>query len=119
MTEQELKKLQKAQEKRLKNSTLIIIIGGVLILFAPYLLTRNAGIVDFTSTGSIGDTIGGITAPIVNFLAALLVYYAFRAQIDANSIIIHQFFEAKEDQKKSNNRDYIFKIYDIFNIFIY
>lgn len=113
MTEQKLKELQEAQGKRLKNSTLIIGLGGLVILVAPYILTRNLGLIDFTTTGAIGDTIGGITAPIVNFMAALLVYYAFRAQIDANNIIFQQFLDEKTEKKVYLNRDYMFKLFDL------
>jgi uncharacterized protein YqgC (DUF456 family) len=41
---------------------------------------------DYTQTGQIGDTIGGITGPFINLLAAVLVYLAFKAQIDANKL---------------------------------
>lgn len=65
--------------------------GGVLIVFAPWLLAIKCNLISFADTGEIGDTIGGITAPIVNFMGALLVYYALRAQINANALIFDQF----------------------------
>lgn len=57
----------------------------LLIFISPLLLTQLPSLVDFTETGNIGDTIGGITAPFVNLLAAYLVYKSFTAQIRANS----------------------------------
>ncbi|AXT49692.1 hypothetical protein D1818_02220 [Aquimarina sp. BL5] len=45
---------------------------------------------DFSNTGGIGDTIGGITAPFINGLAAILVFLAFKAQIKANEIFKNQ-----------------------------
>ena len=58
----------------------------LLFIFAtPWILTRDSFLgFDFEDTGQIGDTIGGITAPFVNLLAAFLVYKSFSAQIRAN-----------------------------------
>lgn len=39
---------------------------------------------DYTNTGPIGDTIGGITAPFINLFGAILVYVAFKEQRIAN-----------------------------------
>lgn len=67
----------------------ILVVGIILIIISPFLLTRPAfwDILVFSNTGPIGDTIGGITAPITSLLGSYLVYLALRAQIDANSII--------------------------------
>jgi len=53
-----------------------------------YIFTRPAFLSswNFSDTGQIGDTIGGITAPIINLIGAILVYISFRAQIEANRI---------------------------------
>lgn len=56
----------------------------VFIVFSPLLFTQIYSGISFIDTGSIGDTIGGITAPFVNLLAAYLVYKSFTAQITAN-----------------------------------
>ena len=57
----------------------------LIIIIAPILLTQFSSFYSFnTNTGAIGDTIGGITAPFVNLLAAYLVYKSFAAQIKAN-----------------------------------
>jgi hypothetical protein len=64
----------------------IIIILLVFTFFAPILFT-SFNIVDFSNTGEIGDTIGGITAPFVNLVAAFLVYISFREQIKANKLL--------------------------------
>jgi hypothetical protein len=50
----------------------------------------SSNIKDFTITGNIGDTIGGITAPVVGLLGTILVYFALLAQIDANKQIQFQ-----------------------------
>lgn len=64
--------------------TWIIII--FLIALTPMIFTRELlfKTVNFLKTGQIGDTIGGITAPFINLLAAFLVYRTLRAQIKAN-----------------------------------
>ena|SRR5579859_7790244 len=61
---------------------------AIIILFLPILLTRAAtmAIFDFSHSGEIGDTIGGITAPFVGLVSAYLVYRAFIVQVDANKI---------------------------------
>ena len=64
----------------------IIIILLVFTFFAPILFT-SFNIIDFSNTGEIGDTIGGITAPFVNLVAAFLVYISFREQIKANKLL--------------------------------
>jgi hypothetical protein len=74
--------------------------GGILlfIIAAPYIFTRPAFFSswDLSNTGQIGDTIGGITAPIISLLGAILVYYSFQAQIKANKIQS----DALEDEKQ-------------------
>ncbi|MCK9207959.1 MAG: hypothetical protein M0P66_12680 [Salinivirgaceae bacterium] len=47
-------------------------------------------IFDFTKSGQIGDTIGGITSPFINGLAAILVYIAFVEQKKANELFRNQ-----------------------------
>lgn len=77
----ELKKLKEYRVGRL-----IIIIAVILLL--PILFTRPnlfaIDLFDFSNTGAIGDTIGGITAPFINGLAAILVYIAFMEQVKVN-----------------------------------
>lgn len=86
--------------KSLKNARWFIGIGIFLCVLAPFIATQKAiwGSFDFSQTGQIGDTIGGITAPIVNIIGAILVFYALKAQIDANRLIQDQFDEQKADE---------------------
>lgn len=83
----------------------LLIVGVILILFSPFILTRSLGIIEFSGTGEIGDTIGGITAPIASIIGSILVYYALKAQIDANAIVQKQLNVQK-------NADYERKIVD-------
>lgn len=62
----------------------VLLLVFILILLIPSLLT-SFSVLDFTETGQIGDTIGGITAPFIGFLSAYLVYKAFEEQRRANN----------------------------------
>jgi hypothetical protein len=70
----------------------------ILIVFGPVLLIHILGYNDMNLTGGIGDTFNGITAPFISFLSAILVFLAFRAQVNANKIISDQFEEQKKDE---------------------
>lgn len=76
--------------------TYLLVFGIIFVCFAPLIFTIPHFIQsgDFSNTGQIGDTIGGITAPIVGLLGAILVYFSFKAQIDAN-----------EEQRKQFNHE--------------
>lgn len=70
-----------------------LLVGGFFVAFlAPALLTRKWGAhlwpwFHFNSeTGVIGDTFGGITGPILNFVGLILVYLSFQQQLDANKV---------------------------------
>lgn len=86
--------------KSLKNAKWLIGIGIILCIIAPLVATQIAfwESFNFSQTGQIGDTIGGITAPIVNIIGAILVFYALKAQIDANRLIQDQFDEQKSEE---------------------
>lgn len=64
----------------------LFIFLALFAVVAPWLFTNYnlfPGL-DFTQTGQIGDTIGGITAPIIGIISAILVYSAFIEQNRAN-----------------------------------
>lgn len=63
-------------------SILLIIVG----CFAPFVFTQCGSLVDFTGTGQIGDTIGGIMSPIVAIAGVFMTFIAFLMQINANKI---------------------------------
>ncbi len=71
-------------------SEFIFILALVILLTPPLLsLPSFFGIFNFSNKGQIGDAIGGITAPFINGLAAILVFLAFKAQIEANKILVN------------------------------
>ena len=68
--------------------TIILAIGVTLIAVPPLLFTGNLLLttqLDFSNTGQIGDTIGGLTAPFVGVFGAVLVYISFLKQVEANN----------------------------------
>lgn len=97
-------------KKKKKNKDLYLHIGiGVFLIIVactPWLLTRKTFLTGFTTdTGAIGDTIGGITAPFINLLAAFLVWISFKEQVKANKIL-----------SKETNYNYIKTLYKDFNL---
>lgn len=86
------------------NLNSFLIICFVCVLLSPFILTRN-GIVDFSNTGEIGDTIGGITAPVLNFFAIILLYLTLQEQIRISTEQTRQF-------AYTNKRDALFRVYE-------
>lgn len=70
---------------------------------APWLFTRpyinGWDFFDFSGTGEIGDTIGGITSPIVGLISILLLWWTLRAQLKFNE----QQDKINKEQKKFND----------------
>lgn len=65
-------------------ATLVFFLFVVLICFFPYWFTKD-GLTDFSKTGQIGDTIGGIMGPFVAIAASFLTFLAFWTQYKANN----------------------------------
>ena len=63
-------------------------IGIIGVFVSPWLFTRpfpfNWTFFDFSQSGQIGDTIGGITAPIVGLVSILLLWWTLREQVKFN-----------------------------------
>ena len=77
-----------------KLSVLCIIIAGILLLFssiAPILFTNSSSRWDFSDTGQIGDTIGGIMNPFIAIGGVIMTFLAFYMQIRANKLQREQF----------------------------
>lgn len=95
-----------------------LIIGISIIAFMPFILTRNIWFktLDFTETGPIGDTIGGITAPFIGILGAILVYISFNEQRKANRL---QWSELENQRREYFNRSKFDLILNYINNSIY
>lgn len=80
-------------------------LGVLVILVMPFLLTFEFfhERFNFSETGQIGDTIGGITAPFLNLIGAFLVFYALKAQTKANELIQNQI--DKDNLSKENETE--------------
>ncbi len=77
--------------KKILTTPFLIIIIALIIMFVPWILTWDTFLPDFSETGQIGDTIGGLTAPFLNGIAAILVFIAFKEQVKANELLRGQF----------------------------
>ena len=69
-----------------KCMSLLLIILCFFIVCTPCLFTSDAicDRLNFTETGNVGDTIGGITAPFIGMLNVFLLFITLRAQLDFN-----------------------------------
>lgn len=84
----------------------IFFVISAIILLLPMLFTlRWTWLPDLTSTGQIGDTIGGITAPFVNIGAAFLLYFTLVAQIKANKIQGKELLRQKRHEQSQRKYD--------------
>ena len=76
--------------------SLLLVIGGC---FAPWLFTgEGCDRLDFTKTGQIGDTIGGVMGPFIAMAGVFLTFVAFLMQVRANEIQreqLHKSFNLK------------------------
>lgn len=91
----------------------IIIILVVFIVLGPIIFTRTSFLPSFVGMGEIGDTIGGITAPFVNLLAAYLVYKSFTAQIRANAQQREDHNEQMAQLNREHNFSYINNLFTV------
>ena len=81
--------------------SLFLVIGGC---FAPWLFTGSGcERLDFTETGQIGDTIGGVMGPFIAMAGVFLTFVAFLMQVRANEIQreqLHKSFNLKQLEHK-------------------
>lgn len=67
---------------------ILVIVGLLGVILGPWLFTRpylcGWSCFDFSQTGQIGDTIGGVTAPIVGIVSIILLWLTFREQLKFN-----------------------------------
>jgi hypothetical protein len=85
----------------------LLVLAGSLFVFAPFapLLFTNlvaSKYFDFSNTGQIGDTIGGLMSPFINLSAVIVTGLAFYMQYRANKLQVHIF----TDQIKQTERQF-------------
>jgi hypothetical protein len=92
---------------------LFLLIGIVIIALMPLVFTRSMkfNTFDFTQTGQIGDTIGGITAPFVGILGAILVYISFNEQRKANMLQWAALNEDRMAARSQESFEFMYKFY--------
>ncbi|MDU0369561.1 hypothetical protein ACFPAF_04075 [Hymenobacter endophyticus] len=78
----------------LGTSISIIMVLMVIAFFHNYEIAKN--------TGTLGDTIGGIAGPILNFVGLLVLYFSLREQYEARS---EQRVQYDKDQARSENEN--------------
>lgn len=107
--------IEKEYKGKRNKGFIILGIGCLLIAFMPLLFSRPWELfnIGFSKTGEIGDTIGGISAPFVGLLGAILVYISFIEQWKANRIQAEQF---NANQKKSVELEAVNLIWNLYNI---
>ena len=96
-----------------KLSVLCIIIAGSLLLFssiAPILFTNSSSRWDFSDTGQIGDTIGGIMNPFIAIGGVIMTFLAFYMQIRANKLQREQFQKTLNKNNIDEKIDCFYKL---------
>ena len=101
-------KFQKEINKLDTLAIVLIIFFIVIVGLAPIIFTQSWTRFDFTKTGDIGSTIGGITAPFIGLLSALLVFLSFRAQINANRYQLEAIQTERENRETENEITFLY-----------
>lgn len=80
----------------------LLLIAVVFVIIGPWVITREAiwPILDLSGKGEIGDVIGGVTAPVINLVAAYLVYIAFKEQKRANDEQVKAIIEERKERRE-------------------
>jgi hypothetical protein len=90
------------------------ILSFLIIAFIPLILTtERISLVSFRETGPIGDTIGGITGPIIGCIAAYITFLAFWAQFKSNKQQTKQFNKQDIDNKLNRFETKFFELLKI------
>lgn len=64
----------------------VIGVAFVVLVLSPFIFTREVlfDCFNFSETGAIGDTVGGLTSPVVGFISIILLYITLQEQIKIN-----------------------------------
>lgn len=79
---------------------------------APLYFTTSG--YSFAETGELGNTIGGITAPISSLVGSVLVFLALKGQIVANRITQEQIRDQQVEEQRKKEITYVSDLYKYF-----
>lgn len=91
--------------KTIKRLIYLSIILIAFSLFAPIIFTQYSIGIDFSNTGPIGDTIGGIMNPFVAIVGVISTFLAFLMQVEANHIQKEQFDNIQNEKQEREKTD--------------
>lgn len=91
--------------KTIKRLIYLSIILIAFSLFAPIIFTQYSIGIDFSNTGQIGDTIGGIMNPFVAIVGVISTFLAFLMQVEANHIQKEQFDNIQNEKQEREKTD--------------
>jgi hypothetical protein len=88
--------------------------AGLLFIFAPFaplIFTNTATLkyIDFTTTGQIGDTIGGLMGPFINLSAVIVTGLAFYMQYRANKLQVQIFDDQIKQTEKQFKKEQLYQ----------
>ncbi|MBU2997798.1 hypothetical protein KO500_15215 [Cellulophaga baltica] len=85
-----------------RNNLLLFILLVTFCLIGVIIFTTDAYTdrFKFGKPNEIGDTIGGITAPIINIVSAILIYSTIKLQIKTNKVQFDRISEQIQNQEK-------------------
>lgn len=92
----------------------VLVIGIISAFIFPIVFAYISPIEAFKDTGQIGDTIGGMTAPLVSIMGSILLYLALSDQLEANKILSEQIKENKEANALQHELGHISELYRLF-----
>jgi hypothetical protein len=79
----------------------VAIIFLIFSFFAPVLFVKYYSGIDFTESGNIGNTIGGLMSPFIASSGIILTFLAFYIQLMANKLLKQQ-IEKQSNQFRKN-----------------
>ena len=82
----------------------------ILSFFAPIIFTQASSKWNFTETGQIGDTIGGIMSPFIAIGGVIMTFLAFYMQVKANRLQREQFLNGLNKDRVDEKIDCYYKL---------
>lgn len=110
--------MNKNEPESTKLSGKVKLLGWIAFLFiifsfiAPYLFTGESSYdrYNFTQTGPIGDTIGGLMNPFIAIAGVIMTFLAFLMQVRANEIQRKQFLETLQKEEEQEKTDSFYNL---------